>query len=367
MASFSLNKINVNNSSFSYTETILKYIYEHRDSVTPEQFDKAMNRIIKTFKKWIKNYNNLINEVNNQRKVNYKNEMYAGGKNYKSENSFYKKLQKDLNILLDKALVLTKDGYKMMHLFREAMTGEEIVYKILARDSKTRELYEGNLSMEQLLKKITSVSYDKEELEKDEKKDYQDIIKFKLRINQELNFVKEMKKNNSLEKFVTPLYDQLEELYLNDETNFNRGHIYEMYTYLVNEKGYKAEYRIEYPKSKENAELLNAVAKYARGNVPSYKGGDAAIKDINNKIIDAQLKNISNAGAGLVTGLTIKNFMTNVIEAYKNKDKNFKEEIIKLLTKDIKENDGILTHKLDYEMSNKINDALLKFLNQVIT
>lgn len=357
--SVSLNNIDISVRNVNYTKKILDLAYQNRNNLSKEQFLKIMEVTKGASKLWVTKYDNMIKDFNKIIDKNYKLGLQKGGINEKTTDIELIKMQNLYNNKADLILSHLKSGYAIIHKLREFVTGEEILYRILDKDSKNN-YFEGIVGLEGILS-ITTLS--KIKINEQEKEDYNRIINFKLQITKHLKNVK----NSDIEElisFKTNLYNQLESLYLDMDKNFNRGHIYEMYTYLVNEKNFNPGKAIKNFSKPSPGILLEAARTNALRGAKGFKGGDAAIK-YKNKIVDMQLKNISNAGAGLVNGLTIKRTMEELLKDKYNSLEGLQKFFLDEFTQDINQNDRIITHNLDRAVSNRVKNSIYDFFTRI--
>lgn len=306
---------------------------------------------------WITKMDNLTKDFEQQRSEIYQ----AGLGNAKTKN--ISEQQREMLLKYDIKLDLIgkhlDDGYRFLHKFREVITGEPINYAVIVSDGS--ELYEVEVDLETLLKRTGGVvkNYSQKE---DQPTDQKIITSFKRSLRQtsleqmEEAAGEELKKKkigeDSLYSQLNKRREQISSLI--GVKNFNKGHIFEL------EKILKHQYNIKDTASainslfdnssrftkeeeaiynyKNKKSFIRYLVKNATNQIADLKGGDQLVKkEVDGKTVlsDTQLKNLSNAGAGLIGEFQITKAMKAIQKAFDSKTsvKDAKKKMIEIFSK----------------------------------
>ena len=294
---------------------------------------------IKYSQAWITKMDSLTKDFEQQRTENYR----AGLNNVKTKNisEQQKEMLSKYDIKLDLIGKHLDDGYRFLHRFREIITGEPINYAVIVSDGS--ELYEVEVDLETLLKRTGGVikNYSQKQ---NQSTDQKAITSFKRSLRQ--TSLQEIKnaagdKELNIQKIGEgSLYSQLDKrreqiTSLIGVKNFNKGHVFELEKILRNQYNIKdtasaisslfddsrrftkEEEAIYNYKNKKS--FIRYLVKNATNWIADLKGGDQLVKkEVDGKTVlsDTQLKNLSNAGAGLIGEFQITKAMKAIQEAF---------------------------------------------------
>lgn len=315
-------------------------------------YEKIKNRYKVLFQNWIVVYDSLLLQFNTFR-YNAYTITNASDQIKNLNNAKYNNLRS----ILQAHIV---EGYKLIHYFREDLTKQKIVYNLLVGTEKTKIL-DIEVDMETLLEKATlstANSYGKISFLDINNKEHFNVTDLTLRI--ETQYTK-LSKEAEIKEIMNPsyndndlvfagnaLYNHLMEIYYNKETNFNRGHVYEMYKYLTMhaKNPYNKDKRLKNPKTK----FITAVWKFVKNSTKSIQGGDTARRNEDGTYTGIQLKNITKASAGLINASSIRKWMSQIINIFSLKNKKQIQNSFKQL----------LTEKMDNLKGQKIQQEANK-------
>ena len=338
---------------------------------------------------WIVKMDSLTKDFEQQRSENYQ----AGLRDIKTKDisEQQREMLSKYDIKLDLIGKHLDDGYRFLHKFREVITGEPINYAVIVSDGS--ELYEVEVDLETLLKRAGGVvkNYSKKQ---GQSTDQKIITSFKRSLHQtSLLQIQEAAgdKDLNIKKIgEDSLYSQLNKRReqissLIGVKNFNKGHIFELEKILKNQYDIKdtasainSLFNNSRRFTKEEEALYNYknkksfiryLVKNATNWIADLKGGDQLVKkEVNGKTVlsDTQLKNLSNAGAGLIGEFQITKAMKAIQKAFDSKTsvKDAQNKMIEIFSKaDEKLKKGSLEQVYDKDViQNKIiqNTSLLK-------
>lgn len=386
-------------------ETLTKEIENKKNEFFTNENILSTIEIIKIeIDNWIKTYDNLFKNYEKTRKINYSK--------YDSPDETLNNYNLKKNLLMKHI----QNGYILIHKIREKLTGQEIIYNIMvsssSNDTKTYHILE--LNMQQLLENsdFTLSGKSKKNAQyidtKQKHKEYKSLS-LSLQIEQEklmqiankitsLKYegqLKEIKigKNQTLklednqEKFTKThlvkdkktkeenevikeykishgdvLYNDLYYYYINKAENFNRGHIFEMYNYLLNRKEpYKTNRHY-----KMNSKFITKAFRYVKNSTPSIKAGDATKKNEEGKLIGVQLKNIVESSANLIDSSSIVTWLKGTKKALeKTKKEDIVNELCKIFVDEINGKKDLRTG-LDKAFANEARKAIDKTIGNML-
>ena len=333
-------------TEIKFDENSLKLLEEKIDVKKNEFFNNkdiisTIDKIKIEIDNWIKIYEKLFRNFEATRKENY------------SEFNSINKTLNNYNVKKNLLMKHIQNGYILVHKIREKLTRQEIIYNIMVSSSsnkiKTYHILE--LNMKQLLENsklgLSGKSGENAQYLDEKHKEYESLIlvlnkqsKDLMQIANKITSLKyegqlkeinigenqTLKLKDNQEKFTKThlvedketkeesevikeykishgdvLYNDLYYYYINKAENFNRGHIFEMYNYLLNRKEpYKTHRHY-----KMNSKLITKAFNYVKNSTPSIKAGDATKKNEEGKLIGVQLKNIVESSASLVDSSSI--------------------------------------------------------------
>ena len=291
---------------------------------------------------WITKMDNLTKDFEQQRSENYQAGLGKAKTKNISEQQREMLLKYDIKLdLIGKHL---DDGYRFLHKFREVITGEPINYAVIVSDGSA--LYEVEVDLETLLKRTGGVV--KNYSQKDQTTDQKIITSFKRSLRQTtLEQIQEAagketilnKKKIGEDSLYSQLNKRREQISsLIGVKNFNKGHIFELekilkYQYNIKDTASaisslfdsssrftKEEEAIHNYKNKKS--FIRYLVKNATNRIADLKGGDQLVKkevDGTTILSDTQLKNLSNAGAGLIGEFQIAKAMKAIQDAFDGK------------------------------------------------
>lgn len=349
-------------------ETLTEEIENKKNEFFTNENILSTIEIIKTeIDNWVKTYDNLFKNYEKTRKINYSK--------YDSPDETLNNYNLKKNLLMKHI----QNGYILIHKIREKLTGQEIIYNIMVSSSSnnTKTYHILELNIQQLLENgaFTLSGQSKKNAQyidtKQKHKEYKSLSlslqieqeklmnvankitslkyegqlkeiniggeKIELKEGQE-NFTKthlvKDKKTKEETKVIKEyqisygdiLYNDLYYYYINKAENFNRGHIFEMYNYLLNRKEpYKTNRHY-----KMNSKFITKAFHYVKNSTPSIKAGDYTKKNEEGKLIGVQLKNIVESSASLIDSSSIVTWLKGTKKAL---EKTKKEDIVNELCK----------------------------------
>lgn len=249
----------------------------------------------------------------------------------------YNKQRRDLAKLQDSKDLEEhlKDGYRMIHYFRDLLTGSEIKYSI-AYESNTekgreKEIFEAKLNLEQVL---SAVSFNFPDLLKvKENTKVSNKIKMVISGTSIRNLLEdpEMKEIENITDSIAnkKLWDSMIKI---REENFrkysgNMGQLYEAYFSLFSEG-------IDYAGHREGekdtiGKAKSAIQKAIKDRTPGWKAGDVG---------NTQLKAVLGSSiASLIAAGSIERTLISLMNALKKDTKTqIKQSLIKLFTMDLR-------------------------------
>ena len=364
----------------------------------------TINNIKKEIDNWMGIYEKLFRNFEATRKENY------------SESNSINKTLNNYNVKKNLLMKHIQNGYILVHKIREKLTGQEIIYNIMVSSSsnkiKTYHILE--LNMQQLLENSKlglsgKIGENAQYLDKNEKhkeyeslnlvltKQYKDLMQIANKITslkyegqlKEINIGENqtLKLKDNQEKFTKThlvedketkeesevikeykishgdvLYNDLYYYYINKAENFNRGHIFEMYNYLLNrEKPYKTNRHY-----KMNSKLITKAFNYVKNSTPSIKAGDATKKNEEGKLIGVQLKNIVESSANLIDSSSIVTWLKGTKKALeKTKKEDIVNELCKIFVDEIDGKEDLRTG-LDKAFANEARKAIDKTIGNML-
>lgn len=362
--------INLNNiiiqDNYQYTYKMLETIRQEvskGSNIDNFNFQAIKEQLEKQCNSWINKMNNLEKNFNQVRIKSYQYGLNKQSIREKSiDNTAMAKLQVSYNNYMNLILHHVKEGYKLLHLIRESFTNQDITYRILNRDTNGT-MFEKIYSLEEILEAtVLGKNY-----ANDENVDMKRITSFQIQLQKQTSIEGG---EDSYYSFGMALYQQLEDLFLYTKKDagskkfFNRGHIYEVYVYLTETKGINGNRPLgdaQYPFNSKHMtwNLVKKAREAARNSTTGLQGGDQAGRNQQGQLQSQQLKNISNAGASLMTSLTIRNSIDSILEALNKTNKQeIVQELSKTFSQDISKDSGSFTHELE----RSLNDAVIEGL-----
>lgn len=310
---------------------------------------QELNIIAKKMENWIKNVTELNAEFRTQKQIaqEYQKQIqYTRGLFSMESKMRYatkaQQLKKDYEQSNLNALELLKEGYSLIHRFREIFTGQSIIYQILIGAQKDVEksiLSEAQLSLEELLAVTDKVH-------KTSEHDFAiyitqaDIRRANL---QKLGNISELDDHqNKLFNAIQDVWENPPKVRGNPQLpkRVNRGRVYEVYT------KYKNTFSVPLNTS-EKCRVLWSLVKARGENVQGWKQGDYEDKQLKAVLDGSTADLISMNSAKKVIQETIdtlrksrtdKTKITNLIKIYttkginrgalKNIDRDIRDEIL---------------------------------------
>lgn len=363
---FNLDKI-LFDADFDYVNATLREMTNDRQKYfNIENFEQTKIFCINSCEQWLVQFDMLKRQFNSTKYRNYTTDVQS------EETQAYQKQQytREKNLLLKHL----KDGYKIIHRIRELITNQEIIYNILV-GNESKHIYEIGLDMDTLLEQgsfSTSHGYDETDFRVIEGKVYQEVQNISLRL--ETSYTKLLKAanysrlleadksetNEDNTQFIAgdTLYQDLMKYYYSKDTNFNRGHVYEIYHYLTHIA--KSPYNV-HRHYKMNSILISALYQAVKNSTPSIQGGDTVAKNKQGDYIGVQLKNIVNAAAGLMDSSSMVTWMKEICRIFSlNNKKQMQNEFIELFSQKIKNIQG-----LEQTMEKEANKAVIKGIKEI--
>lgn len=226
---------------------------------------------------------------------------------------------------------LLKDGYRIIEMIRELITGQTIVYRIGVDYRGT--LYEKKMTMEEIL----SIA----KVEPQWKNTETNILKLRLRSSKSA-LIKDLDKPNNEKR--STLYSSIRK-YASIDKKWNKGNVYEAYRILVNLYGGNL-----MPPAKWGEEEFDKVYSMVQKNTASYvKGGD---------ILNTQVKFFGTSMPSLTTLSTIETTLksfSDLINKYQGSE--LIDEFNKIFTKEEDEIENMLENKI-LEITDDLVDIL---------
>lgn len=233
---------------------------------------------------------------------------------------------------------LLKDGYRIIEMIRELITGQSIVYRVGVE--YRGQLYEKKITMEDILKiaKVEPIWKNSET----------NILKLRLNSSKS-SLIKDLQMNKepNKEKHST-LYSTIRN-YASGDRKWNKGNVYEAYRILVNLYGSNL-----MPPALWGEDKFNEIYLKVRKNTASYvQGGD---------ILNTQVKFFGTSMPSLTTLSTIE----TTLKSFSNLINNYQgtqliEEFNKIFSKGKDEIESMLEDKILEVTDDVINELDLDF------
>ena len=326
-----------------------KYALEFFSIASEEDLIIEREKIIKQIEQWIEEKEAIDNVIKNNYNILKHQEQLGrfssvnANKYYDISSSGLKRLVNNYNqqkrdlLKLQNAKDLEehfKDGYRIIHYFRDILTGKEIDYSIAYEDSidgGDKEIFEAKLNLEQVL---SAVSFN-----------FPDVLSVKegTKISNKIKMViNGTSIRNLLEdpsvKEIEDISNKISNKELWDsmlkvrEENFrkysgNMGQLYEAYFSLYSEG---INYVGHQPGKKNTIGLAkSAINKAIKDRTPGWKAGDVG---------NTQLKAVLGGSiASLIAAGTIERTLRQLLKALQQNTKNqIKQSLIKLFTMDLR-------------------------------
>ncbi len=350
-----------------------QYALDFFSVASAEDLILQRGKIIKQIEKWLKEKTEIDNVIKNNYDILKKQEQ-LGRLSTKDTNKYYdissaglKKLVDNYNqqrrdlLKLQNAKDLEehfKDGYRLIHYFRDLLTGTEIDYSIVYEDSVEngeKDIFEAKLNLEQVL---SATSFN-----------FPDILNVKenTKISNKIKLViNGTNIRNLLEdpeiKEIENISNQIENKQLWDsmikirEENFrkysgNMGQLYEAYFSLFSEG-------INYVGHRPGEENTIGIAKSAinkaiKDKTPGWKAGDVG---------NTQLKAVLGESiASLIAVGSIEKTLKSLLKALQGNTKNqIKQGLTKLFTMDLRKATAALDKEAQRMAIAHINELFNK-------
>lgn len=282
-------------ADYSNLNAIKKALSELAGESTAPVVQNSVNKIIQELTNYLNRLEAFYNNIENSAQEKYSIYQEAGASETTTNYALYKSLKGYDN----EATNLLKEGYILIDEIRTFFTGEKIVYDIGFTYGKKDNLYELEMSLEEVLENVKAVYNTRSKINN----------LYKLRMNVRKGDL--VKKYNEMHDYIETVDDGSSTVYSSimryieqKAPRENKGNVYEAY------KVYVAQFpsnRI--PPAEWNASNFDDILSEVKSNIAaSIKGGDFK---------NYQIKFISSAPS-LMTTATVRTTLQEVLSIFQN-------------------------------------------------
>lgn len=301
-------------ANYNNLNIIRKSLLEVTSEATPSVVNSSIKIIIRELQKYLDKLENFYMRVESSAQEKYSVYKEADASEITTDYALYKSLKE----FDGEATDILKEGYILIDEIRTFFTKEKIIYDIGFTYKGKENLYEMELSLEEILAYSTATYNTRSKLNN----------LYKLRMNVRKGALVE--KYNELHTYIETLDDGSSTIYssiiryLGKDSKENKGNVYEAY------KVYKAKYKSNrIPPAKWEAKEFDTILTEVKSNIAaSTKGGDFQ---------NYQIKFISTAPS-LMTTSTVRTTLKEVLNIFENiargnSSQEISEQVKKLFVK----------------------------------
>ena len=265
-------------------------------NATPNVVKKSLNKIINELNLYLDNLNRIYDNIQSdaQKILGIYDSIDAD--ELATSYGLYKKLSSYDKEITD----ILKDGYVLIDEIRTFFTGEKILYDIGFTYGNSENLYEMQLSMEEILSYTVATYNTRSKID--------NLYKLRMSVTkgelvEKYNAVHQ--KINTVDDGSSTLWSSIAR-YIKGKAPINMGNAYEAYkVYVKMQNGYN-----KIPPAEFEAETFNNILEEVRKNIAaSTKGGD---------LENIQIKFFGKSAPSLMTTSTVRKTLTDILNIFKN-------------------------------------------------
>lgn len=326
---------------------IKKSLVEITSKATPKIVKSSVNKIIKELKDYMNRLENIYNDIESDAQKTLGIAEAIDASQLTTSYSLYKKLNK----YDDDIVTILKEGYILIDEIRTFFTGEKILYDIGFTYRGVENLYEMQLTMEEVLSYTIATYNTKSKLD--------NLYKLRMSVKKGDLIAKYNESRQEMlaeEEGSTTLWSSIAR-YTQQKAPINMGNVYE--AYKVYSKLQDGKNKI--PPAEWNQEQFDTILEEVKKNIASStKGGD---------LENIQIKFFGRSAPSLMTTANVRRTLNDILNIFQGiqSGKNENEiiqEVQKIFLKD-HEIDSI-TGKIEEAGLEKAENFLKERINKIV-